>query len=108
MWWRLSRHLSPATLDAHHSDTTGPPSTLRPAWTPALTELVGAAATRRVLTDPAWPALVAVVTEATSNGWTAEQVLNTAYGLLGTTTRADNNDPDNAGARPTRGCARGS
>ncbi len=69
---------------------------------PALTELIGAAATRRVLADPAWPALVAVVTDATGNGWTAEQVLSTAYGLLGSTTRApDNNDPDNAGDEQT-------
>ncbi len=96
LWWRLSRQLSPATLDAHHSDTTGAPSTLRPTWTPALTELIGAAATRRVLADPAWPALVAVVTGAAGNGWTPEQVLRTAYGLLGTgtTDAPDRKDAD--------------
>ncbi len=36
----------------------------------------------RVVADPAWPALVAAVSQATDSGWTAEQVLATAHGLL--------------------------
>jgi DNA primase catalytic core len=102
LWWRLSRHLSPATLDAHNSDTTGTASTLRPVWTPALTDLIGAATTRRVLADPAWPALVAVVTDATRNGWTAEQVLNTAYGLLGDLAARDTTDGSEEADRALR------
>ena len=83
LWWRLSRHLSPAALQAHNSDTVGTASTLRPPWTPVLAGLIGPGAGRRVLADPAWPALVAAVTGATRNGWTPEQVLITAYELLG-------------------------
>ncbi len=83
LWWRLSRHLSPAALQAHHSDAVGTASTLRPPWTPALTHLIGPDAARRVLADPAWPALVAAVSDATGNGWTPVQVLTTAYELLG-------------------------
>jgi len=83
LWWRLSRHLSPAALQAHNSETVGTASTLRPPWTPVLADLIGPDAGRRVLADPAWPALVAAVTGATRNGWTAEQVLTTAHDLLG-------------------------
>ena len=78
LWWRLSRHLSPAALDATSSDTDHPASTLRPQWTPQLVELLGAATTRRVLADPAWPALVAAVSGATRAGWRPEQILTTA------------------------------
>lgn len=85
LWWRLSRQLAPAALDAHNSDTTSTASTLRPAWTPALVGLAGEPAARRVLADPAWPALVAAVTDATRAGWTPEQVLTTACELLETT-----------------------
>ena len=82
LWWRLSRQLSPAALDAHSSENNGTPSTLRPRWTPVLVDLVGADVARRVLADPAWPALVAAVNDATSVGWHAEQVLATAHELL--------------------------
>jgi len=80
LWWRLSRQLTPAVLDAH--DNSPSPSTLRPEWTAALVDLVGADAGRRMLADPAWPALVAAVTNATTVGWPPEQVLTTAYELL--------------------------
>ena len=83
LWWRLSRQLSPAALSARNSDSTSAVSTLRPRWTPALAHLIGVDATCEVLADPAWPALVAAVTDATSNGWTPQQVLATGYGLLG-------------------------
>ncbi len=83
LWWRLSRHLSPAALDATSNDTDHPASTLRPQWTPQLVELLGATTTRRVLADPAWPALVAAVSGATRAGWRPEQILTTAHALLG-------------------------
>ena len=96
LWWRLSRHLSPAALQAHNSDTVGTANTLRPPWTPALADLIGPDATHRVLADPAWPALVAAVTDAAGNGWMPEQVLTTAYELLGD---SGEQDPD-AALRP--------
>jgi DNA primase catalytic core len=80
LWWRLSRHLSPAVLDAH--DNSPSPNALRPAWTAALLELVDSEVGLRVLADPAWPALVAAVTNAANLGWRPEQVLTTAYQLL--------------------------
>jgi len=86
LWWRLSRHLAPAALSAQAGDlgTDSPasPPALRPAWTSHLEVLLGGDLAARVTADPAWPALVAAVTQATDWGWTAEQVLATAHGLL--------------------------
>jgi DNA primase catalytic core len=79
LWWRLSRHLSPATTTATDHSVS---DTLRPDWTPVLGDIVGAAAADRVLADPAWPALVAAVTHARRDGWDAEQLLTTAHDLL--------------------------
>ncbi len=80
LWWRLSRHLSPAVLNAHDAGESG--TALRPLWSAAFVDLVGAEAGRRVLSDPAWPALVAAVTDAAGAGWGAEQVLGVALELL--------------------------
>jgi len=86
LWWRLSRHLAPAALSAQAGDlgTDSPasPPALRPAWTSHLEVLLGGDLAARVTADPAWPALVAAVSQATDRGWTAEQVLATAHGLL--------------------------
>jgi DNA primase catalytic core len=79
LWWRLSRHLSPAATTATDHSVS---DTLRPDWTPVLTDIVGAAAADRVLADPAWPALVAAVTHARRDGWDADQLLTTAHDLL--------------------------
>ncbi len=79
LWWRLSRHLSPAATTATDHSVS---DTLRPDWTPALGDIVGANAADRVLADPAWPALVAAVTHARRDGWDAEQLLSTAHDLL--------------------------
>jgi DNA primase catalytic core len=83
LWWRLAGHLSPAAMSAtDHSES----DTLRPDWTPALADIVGAPAAIRIMADPAWPSLVAAVTTATSlpghRGWAPHQVLATAYDLL--------------------------
>ena len=79
LWWRLSRHLSPAATTATDHSVS---DTLRPDWTPVLGDIVGADAADRVLADPAWPALVAAVTHARRDGWDAEQLLTTAHDLL--------------------------
>ncbi|CAN5643179.1 hypothetical protein BH10ACT8_BH10ACT8_25590 [soil metagenome] len=79
LWWRLARHLSPAATAATDHSVS---DTLRPDWTPVLGDIVGADAARRVLADPAWPALFAAVTHARRDGWDPEQLLTTAHDLL--------------------------
>jgi conjugative relaxase-like TrwC/TraI family protein len=79
LWWRLSQHLAPSVLDAA---AVNAPQTLRPDWTPALSEMLGDTVAQRVLADPAWPGLVTAVTHATHAGWEPAQVLGTAHELL--------------------------
>lgn len=54
LWWRLAGTLAPPSLD--RADTT-----LRPAWAPQLHGLFGTVVAEAILTDHAWPALVAAV-----------------------------------------------
>ncbi|OBK59449.1 exonuclease V subunit alpha [Mycobacterium gordonae] len=54
LWWRLAGTLAPPSLD--RADTT-----LRPAWTPQLHALFGTVVAEAIITDHAWPALVAAV-----------------------------------------------
>ncbi len=54
LWWRLAGTLAPPSLD--RADTT-----LRPAWTPQLHALFGTVTAEAILTDHAWPSLVAAV-----------------------------------------------
>jgi DNA primase catalytic core len=92
LWWRLSRHLSPAATAATAGSGA---STLRPAWTPVLVERLGADRTQRVTDDPAWPALVAAVNAAPRDEWTPEHLLATAIDLTHTgATSADTEVPD--------------
>ncbi|MDT0262324.1 MobF family relaxase [Jatrophihabitans lederbergiae] len=79
LWWRLSRHLTPAAMTATDHSVS---DTLRPDWTPVLPDLVGPAAAERIEADPAWPGLVAAVTHARRGGWEPEQLLTTAHDLL--------------------------
>src|SRR5579875_3636408 len=78
LWWRMSRHLSPAAVTATARSGA---STLRPSWTGALAEVLGDERARRVLSDPAWPALVAAVNTAARSGWQPDAVLRTAADL---------------------------
>ncbi|MBF6173607.1 MobF family relaxase [Nocardia blacklockiae] len=79
LWFRLG--LDPSALtdtrNAHH---------LRPDWTTHLRELLGDQAAEHVMTDPAWPRLVAAIDHATTTGWTAHDLLATAHELLTATT----------------------
>lgn len=68
LWWRLAGTLSPASV-------TRPDTTLRPAWTPELHRLFGTRIAQAVITDPAWPALVAAVT---ASGWPPADALAAA------------------------------
>lgn len=57
LWWRLAGTLAPPSLE--RSDTK-----LRPPWTVELHHLLGTRIAEAVITDPAWPGLVAAVAAA--------------------------------------------
>ena len=78
LWWRLSRELSAAA----HESSTGDATELAPTWTGELLEILGYGPAVRVMSDPAWPSLVATVDAADPNAWTAGQLLGTAYEFL--------------------------
>ncbi|MEV8236997.1 MobF family relaxase [Rhodococcus sp. NPDC077669] len=78
LWWRLSGELSAAALDTDAADTAA----LAPSWAPVLTELLGERAATRVMSDPAWPSLVATVDAADPTLWTPGELLGTAYEFL--------------------------
>jgi len=70
LWWRLTRHLAPATIPAA-PDAAGP----RPDWCATLPDLLPDEHAQRVLADPAWPALVAAITTGTRTGWRPADLL---------------------------------
>ena len=72
MWWRLSRHLSPAAVAATGDGGEG---SLRPSWSRELIAGLGDLRAARVMADPAWPALVAAVNRAVGSGWEPGQLL---------------------------------
>lgn len=57
LWWRLAGTLAPPSLE-------GTDTKLRPDWTADLHQLLGTRIAEAVITDPAWPGLVAAVTAA--------------------------------------------
>jgi DNA primase catalytic core len=70
LWWRISRHLSPAVaeqIDAGHALTT--------SWTPRLAEFVGTERADVVRSSPWWPTLVATVDHGIARGWRLEDLL---------------------------------
>ncbi|SDT92411.1 MobF family relaxase [Gordonia westfalica] len=75
LWWRLSGQLAPAAAEATN---TG----LRPDWADALVGIVGDRAAEAILTDRAWPALVAAVNAADPAQWTPHNLLDLADTLL--------------------------
>ncbi|ETA06155.1 TrwC relaxase [Gordonia alkanivorans CGMCC 6845] len=75
LWWRLSGQLAPAAAEATN---TG----LRPDWADHLVGIVGDRAADAILTDRAWPALVAAVSAADPAQWTPHELLDLADTLL--------------------------
>jgi conjugative relaxase-like TrwC/TraI family protein len=92
LWWRLSRHLSPAAVTASGHSVN---ETLRPEWTAGLANIVGASLADRITADPGWPGLVAAVTHGTTAGWDAVALLEAAHELL------QGGQDDNAQLRPS-------
>ncbi|WP_063125126.1 MULTISPECIES: MobF family relaxase [Nocardia] len=73
LWARLE--LDASALDARDHN-------LRPDWITDLTDILGPDTAERVVDDPAWPRVVAVLERATSTQWAPRQLLATAYELL--------------------------
>ena len=77
LWWRIAPHLGPATLRAAEAHRRA----LRPDWADALENLLGSTTYLTLVSDPAWPALVAAVNHA-DDMWTPTLLLSTAVGGL--------------------------
>ena len=70
LWWRLSRHLSPAVAEAVDTDHH-----LATQWLPAFTERLGDAA-HELEDSPWWPALVTTIERGLQRGWPLNQLLD--------------------------------
>ena len=76
LWFRVLPHLGAhaAAPENSHADAR-----LRPTWTPSLETALGAELAGWVIADPAWPSVVATVTDiATTTGLSAEHVITSA------------------------------
>ena len=83
VWWRISRHLTPAVAaqaDTDHTFTT--------AWTSRLAELVGEDQADTLQASRWWPALVAAVDHALQRGWRLDDLLRTPVPGMGLLIRA--------------------
>jgi DNA primase catalytic core len=72
LWWRISRHLSPAVATRIHRDQD-----LATRWTPRLTEFLGASHAQAIQASAWWPALVATIDHALRRGWRLPDLLRT-------------------------------
>lgn len=76
LWFRVLPHLG-AHAAAPENSRAG--ARLRPTWTPSLENALGAELAGWVIADPAWPSVVATVTDtATTTGLSAETVITSA------------------------------
>lgn len=73
LWWRMSRHLTPAVAEAadtaHHLATQ---------WLDQLTHNVGEDAARDLTASPWWPALVTTIERGLQHGWPLDQLIDQA------------------------------
>ncbi|WP_242611353.1 MobF family relaxase [Blastococcus saxobsidens] len=76
LWWRLSPHVAPATVPG--AGSAGP----RPDWCATLLGRLPDEQAARVLANPAWPALVAAVTNGIRTGWSPADLLTAAFAGL--------------------------
>ena len=84
LWWRLAGTLAPPSLE-------GTDTKLRPPWTDDLHHLLGTRIAEAVITDPAWPGLVAAVTAA---DWPPHDLLAAAAEHLHDISATHNIRPD--------------
>lgn len=69
LWWRISRHLSPAVAEQVDKDRH-----VEAAWTPRLPELLGQDRAAEVQASPWWPTLATTVDRALQRGWSVEDL----------------------------------
>lgn len=74
LWWRISRHLSPAVA-VQAADPSPPIAT---GWSEQLIDTLGYERTAEVTGSPWWPTLVASVEQATQRGWAITDLLDLA------------------------------
>jgi len=74
LWWRISRHLTPAVAARLDTDHTA----LTTNWLPALEHLLGEQRTRELQASSWWPALVTTIDHALARGWQLPQLLGDA------------------------------
>ncbi|SDO16457.1 MobF family relaxase [Geodermatophilus sp. DSM 45219] len=84
LWWRLSPHVTPATVPAAPG-AAGP----RPDWCATLLGRLPDEQAGLVLADPAWPALVTAVTNGIRTGWSPADLLTAAFAGLPTAVTGD-------------------
>ena len=75
LWWRLSRHLTPAVAEAADADHH-----LAARWLPTFTERLGNASAE-FQESPWWPALVTTIEHGLQRGWPLNQLLDETRGL---------------------------
>lgn len=76
LWFRVLPHLGAHAAAPENSHAS---ARLRPTWTPSLENALGAELAGWVIADPAWPSVVATVTDtATATGLSAETVITSA------------------------------
>ncbi|WP_404388814.1 MobF family relaxase [Humibacillus xanthopallidus] len=77
LWWRLSRHLSPAVAaDLDHARRYSHDA-LTTSWVPHLTATYGPARAQELQASPWWPALVTSIDHALQRGWALQDLLDT-------------------------------
>ncbi len=74
MWWRISRHLSPAVA----TEATRHDGHITANWSDLLIDTLGADGAGRVTGSPWWPTLVASIEHATGRGWAVSDLLDVA------------------------------
>ncbi len=73
LWWRISRHLTPAATNSPENVTA-----LTPAWAEPLANAVGPAQAEAIQSSRWWPALVATADHALALGLPLTEILNLA------------------------------
>jgi DNA primase catalytic core len=73
LWWRISRHLTPAVATRLEVDHQA----LVTNWLPSLHTVAGAKRTADLQASPWWPALVTTIETALARGWQLPDLLGT-------------------------------
>jgi conjugative relaxase-like TrwC/TraI family protein len=75
LWWRISRHVSPAVAE----DDSG--YHLAAKWLDPFTTALGPERSRELQTSPWWPSLVATIERGLQRGWTLDTLLADAHNI---------------------------